>query len=70
MIATGQWHGEILTELRGDGGFGYDPLFWVPELKKSAAELGKAEKNAISHRGQACAGMLQSLNAQSVTSTP
>ena len=70
LIATGQWHGEILTEPRGDGGFGYDPLFWVPALNKSAAELLKAEKNTISHRGQACAAMLQSLNTQPDTSTP
>ena len=62
LIATGQWHGEILTEPRGSGGFGYDPLFWVADLKKSAAELVKADKNTISHRGQACALMLQSLN--------
>lgn len=69
LIASGQWHGEILTEPRGSGGFGYDPLFWVADLKKSAAELVKADKNTISHRGQACALMLQSLSAQPFTAT-
>lgn len=69
LIATGRWHGEILTEPRGDGGFGYDPLFWVPEREKSAAELVKADKNRISHRGQACALMLQSLHTHPVTLT-
>ena len=70
LIATGRWQGDILTEPKGDGGFGYDPLFWVPNLKKSAAELVKAEKNTISHRGQACALMLQSLNAQPFITSP
>ena len=70
LIATGQWQGKILAQPTGNGGFGYDPLFWIPDLQKSAAELDKTEKNTISHRGQACAEMLQSLNAHRVTSTP
>lgn len=53
IIATGLWQGEILSSTRGDGGFGYDPLFWIPALQKSAAELSREEKNAISHRAQA-----------------
>lgn len=53
LIAEGEWHGEILTAPRGDGGFGYDPLFFVPELGASAAELAPEQKNAISHRGKA-----------------
>ncbi|ABQ13700.1 RdgB/HAM1 family non-canonical purine NTP pyrophosphatase [Dichelobacter nodosus] len=53
LIATGTWTGEILRAPRGDRGFGYDPLFWLPELGKSAAELTLAEKNQISHRGKA-----------------
>lgn len=53
IVVEGLWHGEILTEIRGAQGFGYDPLFWVPELNCSSAELPKSEKNKISHRGQA-----------------
>lgn len=53
IVVEGLWHGEILTEIRGAQGFGYDPLFWIPELNCSSAELPKSEKNKISHRGQA-----------------
>ena len=53
LIARGEWRGAILRERRGDGGFGYDPLFYVPECRCSSAELPPAEKNARSHRGQA-----------------
>ena len=55
LICQGIWHGEILEEIRGEGGFGYDPLFWLPELDKTSAELEKSEKNQISHRGIAMA---------------
>lgn len=55
LICQGIWHGEILAEPRGQGGFGYDPLFWLPELAKSSSELDPAHKNQISHRGQAMA---------------
>ncbi|RYZ78276.1 MAG: non-canonical purine NTP pyrophosphatase, partial [Moraxellaceae bacterium] len=51
----------ILEQARGDGGFGYDPLFWLPELGKTSAELTKSEKNQISHRGQAMQLFQQSL---------
>lgn len=53
LVAAGEWRGEILREKRGDGGFGYDPLFFVPECGCSSAELPADEKNARSHRGQA-----------------
>lgn len=53
LIAEGIWHGEILREYRGEGGFGYDPLFLIPELGKTGAEIPLDEKNKISHRGQA-----------------
>ena len=53
VIATGEWRGRILHERRGDGGFGYDPVFFDPELGCSSAELSAAEKNARSHRGKA-----------------
>ncbi len=55
LIAEGAWPGEILHQPRGSGGFGYDPLFFVPELGKSAAELPLEVKNQISHRGRALA---------------
>jgi XTP/dITP diphosphohydrolase len=64
LIASGQWHGEILKEPRGQGGFGYDPLFWVTDQDKSAAELPKETKNKISHRGQACAALIQLMQAE------
>ncbi len=60
LIAEGEWHGEIIAEHRGAGGFGYDPLFFVPEFGKTAAELDAAVKNGVSHRAQA----LQSLVAR------
>ena len=53
LVATGEWRGEILRARRGEGGFGYDPLFLVPELGLSSAELSQDEKNARSHRGAA-----------------
>jgi len=59
LIAEGEWHGEILRSPRGDGGFGYDPLFLVPELGLTGAELSLERKNAISHRGRALAQLLE-----------
>ncbi len=53
VIAEGRWYGEISLQPSGEGGFGYDPVFYLPTLKKSAAELAPAEKLRISHRGQA-----------------
>lgn len=50
--------GELLRESRGSGGFGYDPLVWLPDLGKSMAELGVEEKNRVSHRGRACARLM------------
>jgi XTP/dITP diphosphohydrolase len=56
--ATGKIEGEILPEGRGSDGFGYDPLFFVPSLGKTMAELSTAEKNLISHRGQALRALI------------
>ena len=53
IIAKGEGPGVILTEYKGDGGFGYDPLFWHERMKKTFAEMTAEEKNSISHRGQA-----------------
>ena len=61
LIAEAEWHGEILEAPRGDGGFGYDPLFLIPELGRTGAELAPGEKNALSHRGRALAVLAQRL---------
>lgn len=53
LIAEGSWCGEILTERRGTGGFGYDPVFFDRDTGKSAAEMSAEEKNTTSHRGRA-----------------
>ena len=53
LDAEGRCMGAIGYEKRGDGGFGYDPVFFIPGLKKTFAELTAEEKNAISHRGNA-----------------
>jgi XTP/dITP diphosphohydrolase len=53
LIAQGVWEGAILRQPRGAGGFGYDPLFFVPERGCASAELPAAEKNRLSHRGKA-----------------
>jgi XTP/dITP diphosphohydrolase len=61
VIADGRWDGEISATPRGQGGFGYDPYFWLPALGKSAAELSPAEKNQLSHRGQALRSLVEKL---------
>lgn len=64
IIAEGEWHGEILHAPRGIGGFGYDPLFWLPDLEQSAAEIPAALKNTLSHRGSACRHLLDRLKRE------
>jgi len=64
MICEAEWHGEIVKTLRGSGGFGYDPLFLIPELHRTGAELKLYEKNRISHRGQALAQLAARLRAE------
>jgi XTP/dITP diphosphohydrolase len=61
VLAQGEWRGHILEAPRGAGGFGYDPLFWVAEHGKSAAELPAALKNRLSHRARAAAALAQAL---------
>lgn len=61
VIVQASWEGRILTSPKGEGGFGYDPLFWLPELGKTAAEMDKEEKNRISHRGRASQLLIQAL---------
>ncbi|MDI3324643.1 XTP/dITP diphosphatase [Pontibacterium granulatum] len=59
LICQGTWEGRILLEARGDNGFGYDPLFLVPELDQASAELPPEQKNKLSHRGQAVAELIE-----------
>lgn len=62
IIAQGLWQGEILPQPQGENGFGYDPLFWVPELQLTAAAMTPEQKNEISHRGLAINSLLQQLS--------
>jgi XTP/dITP diphosphohydrolase len=61
LIAEGEWHGEIAHAEKGEGGFGYDPLFWLPQFGKTSAELTRDQKHAISHRGIALRLLLEKL---------
>ncbi len=64
VIAEGEWHGEIVDQPRGQGGFGYDPYFLLPELSATAAELDAAAKNRQSHRGQALVQLVDRLKTR------
>jgi len=64
LIACGEWHGEILSAARGSDGFGYDPLFLVPDLEQTAAELTAELKNILSHRGSAMRQLLEKLRQE------
>ncbi len=61
VIAEGEWHGEIVEAPRGNGGFGYDPYFLLPEAGLTAAELDATRKNQQSHRGQALTQLVERL---------
>jgi XTP/dITP diphosphohydrolase len=64
IICEGLWHGRILSAASGEHGFGYDPLFWVPERDCSSAELSPVEKNQLSHRARAIVLLRQRLSLQ------
>lgn len=64
LICEGAWEGRILHAARGEHGFGYDPLFWVPERDCSSAELSPQEKNQLSHRARAMALLRAKLGLQ------
>ncbi len=64
VIAQGVWEGRILHHAVGTNGFGYDPVFWVPEYNCASAELSAAIKNSVSHRGQALTGFTQIIKAR------
>ena len=61
LVAEGRWTGRILEQRRGEGGFGYDPVFFDPECGRTAAELGPELKNARSHRGKALTALAEML---------
>jgi XTP/dITP diphosphohydrolase len=63
LIAEGLWRGEIARAPRGTNGFGYDPLFSLPALGRTAAELEPAQKNRLSHRGQALQKLFHELRS-------
>ncbi len=64
LVGEGMWPGRILAARTGDGGFGYDPVFFDPERGKSAAEFAAEEKNRASHRGQALRALVAALEAR------
>lgn len=61
LVFHGSWQGEITRSAVGEGGFGYDPVFYVPALGKTAGEMTKAEKHAVSHRGKAMTLLLEAM---------
>ena len=63
LVAVGRWPGEVLEARRGEGGFGYDPLMFIPDLAATVAELDAATKNAHSHRARAAQQMLEQMRA-------
>ncbi len=65
LICQASWQGMILEAPQGDGGFGYDPIFWVPETECSAAELTAEQKHAISHRGKAIRQFIEQFTYES-----
>ncbi len=67
LICQGSWEGRILTAPRGDNGFGYDPVFYVPTHDCSSAELPPETKNALSHRGQALRKLVAALEQDGLT---
>ena len=67
LIET-QWHGTICNEKSGDEGFGYDPIFFIPKLNKTSAELSVHEKNKFSHRGQAMKLLIERLKEDNLIS--
>ena len=64
LICSASWEGEITQTQNGEGGFGYDPVLFVKEQNCTSAELTKAQKNAVSHRGQALKKLLLELQSK------
>jgi len=66
LIAEGRFDGEVVDAPQGEGGFGYDPHFFVPALGKTVAQLTPEEKNPISHRGRALVALMAKLREDSL----
>lgn len=64
LVCHGKWEGKILTEQKGENGFGYDPVFFVPEENCASAELDSARKKVLSHRGKALKALFTALEEQ------
>ena len=64
LIVHSRWYGKIIDEAKGSHGFGYDPYFFLPELQMTAAEMDPAQKNLISHRGQALRELITQLQSR------
>jgi len=62
VVCNGSWQGSITTDIVGEEGFGYDPVFWVPEMKCTAAQLEPQQKNRLSHRGKALLQLVQQMD--------
>jgi XTP/dITP diphosphohydrolase len=67
LISQASWEGRIAEAPRGSGGFGYDPIFELPQQAVTVAELPAAEKNQVSHRGQALRGLVAQLRKEAVS---
>jgi len=65
LIVQTRWYGQIVDQATGENGFGYDPYFFLPELGQTAAQLDPAQKNLISHRGQALRELIAQLKSRS-----
>ncbi|MDA0155554.1 XTP/dITP diphosphatase [Vibrio sp. Makdt] len=66
LVCHGKWEGQILTEEHGENGFGYDPVFFVPEDNCASAELEPSRKKQLSHRGKALASLFKALKEQAL----
>ncbi|CAH6920487.1 dITP/XTP pyrophosphatase [Vibrio chagasii] len=66
LVCHGKWEGQILTEEHGENGFGYDPVFFVPEENCASAELAPSRKKQLSHRGKALASLFKALKEQAL----
>lgn len=64
IIAEGRWYGEVADTPQGEGGFGYDPYFYLPQYGKTAAQLTADEKNAVSHRGVALKKLVEEMKTR------
>jgi len=62
LSAEGEMHGEVIDTPRGENGFGYDPIFFLPEYGMTSAEISPEEKNRISHRGKALKALVEKLD--------